>query len=63
MFPQPVRADTGPAALSGRIPSVYTTILPSEQMPYYLYILFHHIFHFLGRRLRSINVSATWVGR
>ena len=63
MFPQPVQVDTGPAALSGRIPSVYTTILPSEQVPQYLYILFQQIYDFLDGRPRSINVSATCAGR
>ena len=63
MFPQPVRADNGPAAPSGRIPSVYTTLLPLEQVPQYLYILFQQIYDFLDGTLRSINVSTTCAGR
>ena len=49
MFPQPVRADTGPMAMSGHIPSVYATILPSEQVPEDLYTSFQHMYVLLFR--------------
>ena len=60
---QPLGVDNGPAALSGHIPTVDSTVLPSEQVLHYLCILSSHLYDFVGGIHNCKNVSTTCAGR